>query len=84
MVSAFDVRGTYMSRFFWRADGTRKKNESERGHKIKYTLLSLYINIFIDIYTIKNTRPTPAKGCGVVAGVATLYKLKDTLDRVIF
>jgi hypothetical protein len=73
-----------LSAFFCRADGTKKIRKEERRYKIKDTLLLLYINIFIDIYTTKRTRPTPAKGCGVEAGVATLYKLKDTLDRVIF
>lgn len=46
--------------------------------------LSNNINIFIDIYIIEGASPRRTKGCGVIAGVYTLYKLKDTLDTDLF
>lgn len=73
-----------MSAFFQRAKAKKKKRQSERRYKIKDTLLLLYININIDIYTTESAHPTLAKGCGVEAGVATLYKSKYRLDSDLF
>jgi len=68
------------------SEGRVPKEETgrARGSILKITLLLLYININIDIYTTESAHPTLAKGCGVEAGVATLYKSKYRLDSDLF
>ena len=73
-----------MSTFLWRSGAKGRNRQGERRYKIKDTLLLLYIYIDIDIYTTESAHPTLAKGCGVEAGVATLYKSKYTLDSDLF
>ena len=69
-----------MSTFLWRSGAKGRNRQGEKRYKIKDTLLLLYIYIDIDIYTTESAHPTLAKGCGVEAGVATLYKSKYRLD----